>query len=457
MQDDHEPLSDGEAFSRVLDEMAPPSAASDQDLAEVFVRAHGHDWRYVNPWKAWMEWNGSRWEKDEQLRVQFVVSAALRHYVNFGPGSELAEAQKKDLNSSKALARVASMCTNRPLLRATVDQWDRDPWVINTPTGVISLKDGTQCQHAREQYCAKSTAVSPGGDCPLWMSHLDRITGSDLDLQAYLQRAAGYSLTGDTSEHVFFFCFGAGGNGKSVFLDTLSAIMGRYATPASIEMFIRSYNDKPSHEVADLQGARLVFVNEVKKGRAFDESRLNSLTSSKIVKAHRKYEASFEFQPRFKLWFAGNEKPEISGGVDEAMRRRVHIIPFLYTIKEEDRIKNFTELLVAEYPGILRWMIEGCLAWQRIGLEKAEAVQRATDDYLNTEDAFTCWINECCVLSPPASARLLDVYENYKLHCKSVDETPVKRSKMIDALLGHGVTVISDWGLKHLQGIRLIA
>ena len=433
----------------------PTPAGSDQDLACQFATNYGEQWRYVDPWKAWLWWNGSIWERDAIQRIREHAVSLLSHYVNYGDGIALTDTQKKAALSVANQKSVIDASGAHPSIRATVDQWDRDQWIVNTPVGCISLVDGSLSQHSRDKYCTTSTTVHPSGECPLWMSHLDTITGGDVEFQAYLQRAVGYSITGVTSEHVFFFCFGAGGNGKSVFLDAISAILGKYSKQANIEMFIKG-RDQPQHEMADLVGARYVTVNEVKKGRSFDESRINNLTSAKSITTCRKYEHPFEFTPRLKLWFAGNEKPEISGGVDQAIRRRVHIIPFQYTITDDKKIKNFHELLVAEYPGILKWMIEGCMKWQREGLNPPEAVRRATDDYLNTEDAFSCWLNECCTLSPESSTTLADVYENYKLHCKSCEENPVKRSKMVENLKGHGVTVETDYGLKHLQGIRLI-
>jgi putative DNA primase/helicase len=442
-------------FNRAIEELLPLPPGSDTDLGDIFARLYGHNWRYVELWKSWMWWNGSRWERDVILRIRDTVKEMMIHYVEHGAGSLLTDAQKKTQLNNATISNVIAAASSHPLLRATVEQWDLDQWIVNTPTGTLSLIDGTLSQHARQHYCTTSTIVHPKGDCPLWMSHLETITGGDLDLQSYLKRAAGYSLTGVTSEHVFFFCYGAGGNGKSVFLDTISAIMGKYAKQANIDMFLKSRGEQPQHEIADLVGARYVTVNEVKKGRSFDESRINNLTSAKSITTCRKYEHPFEFTPRLKLWFAGNEKPEISGGVDQAIRRRVQIIPFRYTIDETKKLKNFPELLVAEYPGILQWMIDGCREWQRIGLSPPEVVTSATNDYLDNEDIFASWLNECCVLDPPASATLSDVYENYKIHCKMCDETPLKRSKMIEALKGHGVTVASYYGLKHCEGMRL--
>ncbi len=120
----------------------------------------------------------------------------------------------------------------------TVDVWDTDPWLLNTPSGIVDLQTGKMLPHDPEQYITKITAVAPGGDCPRWLQFLDEITGGNVELQQFLQRVAGYSLTGSIREHALFFAYGTGGNGKGVFLNTLSAILADYAAVAPMESFI---------------------------------------------------------------------------------------------------------------------------------------------------------------------------------------------------------------------------
>ena len=173
----------------------------------------------------------------------------------------------------------------------------------------------------------------------------------------------GYALTGITREHALFFLYGTGANGKSVFLNTVSGIMADYATTAPIETFIASRDERHPTDIAGLQGARLVTAFETEDGRRWAESKLKALTGGDRVAARFMRQDFFEFVPQFKLLIAGNHKPRLRA-VDEAMRRRFNLVPFTVTIPEPERDKDLAEKLRDEWPGILRWMVERCLAWQ---------------------------------------------------------------------------------------------
>lgn len=427
---------------------------SQDHLAEIFVEYFGPDWRYVDAWKQWLRWDGHRWEKDKTLLIVDQCRRVVGPIVA-NEGSGIALNSKRSLCSAGHYHGMIDLIKSKRPCRATVEQWEQDPWSFAVPDGIIDLRSGSVRQAVREDYIMHKATVSPGGACPIWLSHLDTITGGDIDLQSYLQRAVGYTLTGSNAEHAFFFCYGSGANGKSVFLDTIFAIMGGYAKAANIEMFLASKVDRPTHEVADLMGARFVLVDEVKKSRAFDESRINRITSAKTLTACRKYEHPFEFTPRLKLWFAGNEKPELTGGVDEAIRRRVHIIPFRFTIPEAARDSKFSEKLQQEYPGILAWMLEGCAEWQRVGLAPSTGVMDATDEYLKSEDPVSAWLHESCELTTTRSVIVKDLYANYKAYCEALGERPMSCKRLLGELKGHGCRTIDEHGLRCLEGLRL--
>jgi putative DNA primase/helicase len=186
---------------------------------------------------------------------------------------------------------------------------------------------------------------------------------------AYLQRAVGYALTGLTQEHALFFAYGTGANGKSVLLSTAAGLLGDYHKTAPIETFTASNSDRHPTDLASLRGARLVTATETEEGRRWAEARIKQLTGGDTISARFMRQDFFEFAPSFKLFIAGNHKPSLRS-VDEAIRRRFHLVPFAVTIPSEERDSDLAEKLKDEWPGILAWLIEGCLEWQTEGLRR---------------------------------------------------------------------------------------
>ncbi len=242
----------------------------------------------------------------------------------------------------------------------------------------------------------KITAVAPQeGPTTVWEAFLRRVTGGDDKILAFLRRMAGYSLTGSTKVHALFFMYGAGANGKSTFINALTGCLGEYHRTAPIEAFIASAQDRHPTDLAGLRGARLVTAVETEEGRRWNESKIKTLTGGDKIAARFMRQDFFEFVPQFKLLFAGNHKPGLQS-VDEAIRRRIHLIPFTVTIPPAERDEALGECLRAEGPGILAWAIAGCLEWQEHGLAPPEAVTAATVSYLEAEDAIAAWIDERC-------------------------------------------------------------
>jgi putative DNA primase/helicase len=259
----------------------------------------------------------------------------------------------------------------------------------------------------------KITAVGPRGDCPRFLAFLNRITGGDAALVSYLQRVLGYALTGVTREHALFFAYGTGANGKSVLLSTVAGILGEYHRTAPIETFVASNGDRHPTDLAGLRGARLVTATETEEGRRWAEARIKQLTGGDTVSARFMRQDFFEYRPAFKLVIAGNHKPSLRS-VDEAIRRRFHMIPFAVTIPADERDVELVEKLKAEWPGILAWLIEGCLEWQAEDLRPPQAVLEATDAYLSAEDAIAAWIDDRCERDPSAWTSSSDLFTSWK-------------------------------------------
>jgi putative DNA primase/helicase len=382
-----------EAF---LDGVTP--AFSDDALALRFADRHEGAVRFVAAWGQWFRYDGKVWRQDATLHAFDLARRICRDASAECNGKK---GEKAALASAKTVSAIERLAKSDRRIAATIDQWDADPWLLNTPDGVVDLRTGRLRANRADDYMTKMTAAGPRGACPLFLAFLARITGGDPEIVAYLKRALGYALTGITREHALFFGYGTGANGKSVLLSTVAGLLGDYHKTAPIETFTASNVDRHPTDLAMLRGARLVTATETEEGRQWAESRIKTLTGGDRVSARFMRQDFFEFTPQFKLFIAGNHRPGLRS-VDEAIRRRFHLIPFAVTIPPEERDGELTEKLKAEWPGILAWIVEGCLEWQVEGVAAPKAVTEATAEYLNSEDAIAAWIEERCERDPNA-------------------------------------------------------
>lgn len=391
---------------------------SEDALAARFTQRHEDHLRYVAAWGRWLQDDGTRWVQDETLHVFDRAREICRR--------ASAECAMKPSTASR-IASAATVAAVERLVRAdrrhaaVVDQWDSDPWLLNTPGGLVDLRTGGIGAHRRDAYCTKLTAVAPGGACRLWDAFLDRVTGGDSELQAFLRRMVGYCLTADTREHALFFLYGTGANGKSVFLNTVMGILNDYAKSAAIETFIASPAEHHPTDLAGLQGARLVAATETEDGRRWAESKIKALTGGDKIAARFMRQDFFEFTPVFKLVIAGNHKPGLRS-VDEAIRRRLHLVPFTVTIPAAERDLALSQKLRAEWGGILRWALAGCLEWQAGGLNPPDSVRDATEAYMAAEDGFGQWLDARCVRVPNAVGLVERLFADWKVWAESAEE-----------------------------------
>jgi putative DNA primase/helicase len=422
-------LSEIAAGSKAL-----PPRFSEEALALRFTRQHANSLRYVNEWGCWMTWGGCHWREDCTLDVFDRVRAMCR------------EASAECGNDEKTGIRLASKVTVAAIERliqsdrrhaALAEQWDSDPWLLNTPAGTVDLRNGMVRGHQSDQYITKLSASGPGGECPCWLRFLDRVTAGDADLQSFLQRISGYCLTGSTKEHALFFMFGTGANGKSVFLSTLAGLLGDYAKTAPVSIFTASNNEQHPTDLAGLRGARFVTAIETEDGRWWAEARIKSLTGGDRITARFMRQDFFEYVPQFKLIVAGNHKPGLRN-VDEAIRRRLHLVPFTVTIPEQERDPDLTATLQAEYSGILQWAIQGCLAWQQEGLNPPTVVRDATRGYLAAEDVVGRWIEERCMLRQDFWTAGAVLYADFQQWCEQAGERSGTKKRFSQTLEDRG-------------------
>lgn len=426
-----------------------PPALSEDALAAVFVRDRGADWASVAA-LGWLHWDGRRWQRDVTSRVREEVRQVCRA-ATAGLDSPR---EARRIASDRTIAAVLRIAAADPAIACPADVFDAYPMLLNTPDGMVDLDTEKTRPHDRDCRLTQMTGTSPGQACPRWMAFLAEVTGGDVALQGYLARLAGYCLTGSNREQVFAFFHGPGGNGKSVFLQTLAAALGDYAATATLDTFMATAQGRHLTELAGLRAARLVIVPETEAGRSWAEGRIKMITGGERIRANFMRQDHFEYLPQFKLIIAGNHRPALNG-VGEAMRRRLHLVPFEVTIPPGARDPRLTSTLQGELPGILGWMIAGCRDWQQQGLAPPARITCAVDDYLAEEDLFGQWIDECCATGPRAKAQSLRLYQCWKSWAEARGLDAGSQRSLGEELRRRGFIPTKVAGARGWQGIAL--
>ena len=419
-------------------------------VADAFTAAHADQLRFDHTRGKWSLWDGARWRREETKLAYRWAHAEARKMARGGKNNTVVTAGK-----AAFAAGVERLAQAGEAFAVTHEVWDGDAWLLGTPDGVIDLRTGRMRPPRPEDYITRLTAVTPaaGEDCPLWLKFLEEATGGDGGMIGFLQRWFGYCLTGITREHALVFIHGDGGNGKGVVMNTIFGILGDHAVNAAMETFTVTRGDKHSTDLAMLDGARMVMASEVEEGQTWAEARIKAVTGGDPITARFMRQDNFTFVPRFKLTISGNHKPALRG-VDNSTRRRFNIVPFTRRPALPD--PELSEKLKAEWAGILRWMINGCLEWQRAGLGAPASVAAATDDYFESQDFFGRWIEDRCNLgwglkSTPAA--LLRSFEDW---CRENREEMVDSRRLRGALeKTQGVYYLKTDGIRLVCGIEL--
>lgn len=402
----------------------------DMGNAERLTDAFSNSIRYSYVNKRWYYYDDRKWCVDQmgvlgRLSDEVVeeMKHSLKDYLQQPCDQDDMEKNfQKHLKYSRSnkgkRAMIAEAMHHVPISTEQMDSYNQ---YLNTPNGVLKLRTGALDPHDPKLYLTKITycEYTDHADCPRWKQFLQEIFNGDQELIRYIQKAVGYSLTGSTQEQCAFFCYGTGRNGKSTFLDVISAMMGDYAIniqPETIMVKHGSGNGANS-DIARLKGARFVTSVEPNEGMKLNEGLIKQLTGGDKVTARYQYGNEFEFTPEFKLWMGTNHKPVIRG-TDTGIWRRVHLIPFTVTIPEEKTDRHLLQHLRAELPGILHWAVEGCLLWQREGLKQPKAVEDATKEYRSEMDVISAFLDDCCVIGA-GREKTRDLYQAY---CKWATE-----------------------------------
>lgn len=384
----------------------------DSGNAQRLVRLHGADIRFVADLQSWLIWNGVYWVRDRVNRVMDLtlsVTADIEdHALTIADDTERQRWGAFAAKSRSRAGRVAMLknAESHPDLVLTPEALDRDKWSLVVRNGVLDLRTSTFTRPRREDLCTRAADVAydPTATCPRWEEFVRFVTCDDAELATYLRRLAGYTLTGDTTAHAFFSLEGVGANGKNVFVETLMFMMGDYATVASTKLLTQG--DK-SHAaiVADLAGARLVFVDEIPQGKHVDVERMKSFTGSARIKAQHMRENWFFFEPQMKFWIAGNEQPRFKDSSD-GIWRRMHRILFRAKVTEEQKIADYARILHEEEgAGILNWCLAGLRDFHERGkkLDAPESVKAAVIELRTDEDHFAAFVDECLEITGDAT------------------------------------------------------
>ena len=447
--------------------MAPAPRINPDDLltdtynARALGRDHGQDLRYCYPWKSWLVWTGTHWQRDTSGMVLRLAKQTVRRLARQAEHLHEEQAVRELLTHIKhslgtaALKAMMDNAQSEEGIAVQPEAFDVDPWLLNCTNGTLDLKTGTLQPHRQDDLITKCLPIAYDADaqCPTWQSFLWRIMGGsqgedtpemgagELEhrqaadeqaraLIAFLQRAIGYTLTGSTREQCLFILHGITKTGKSTFLAILRALLGPYGQQADMESFMHKDRQEVRNDLADLAGSRFVCALEGQEGRRLAESLVKQLTGgTDSLKARFLFQEHFTFKPQFKVFLGTNHKPKISD--DKAVWERIRLVPFTVHIPPPEREKTLDERLQTELPGILAWAVRGCLEWQRLDeLREPAAVVDATAEYRHEMDTLGRFIEECCLVSPQVRVKAGDLYETYKTWCATSGEQTITLTAM---------------------------
>jgi putative DNA primase/helicase len=410
---------DWAALSAILNLNRYPE--NDVGNAQLFVDCFKGDVRYIHePINSWFVWNGSRWLLDDGEKIhQKAQELSLAIMQDASRGSQHDERKRKrgfDLGRRNTIENMLWMARSDPGVVIGRDSIDTDNFLLGARNGVINLRTGELRGGEKGDFVTKACSCNfdAAATAPRWLTFLEEIFAGQTDLVSYIQRAIGYTLTGDTREQCLFFLHGPGANGKSTFIEILVSLLGDYGTTASQNVLCYTRHTKePLDEIASLAGARFVSIAETGDAH-MAEVRIKLLTGGDTVTGKAHYKAANSFRPKFKLWIFGNSKPTIYG-VDYAMWRRIRLIPFNVQFPVEQQDPMLKQTLLAELPGILNWAIQGALDWQTTGrLTPPECVITATEEYQAEEDILREFINERVVPAKNFELEHKELYRVYK-------------------------------------------
>jgi putative DNA primase/helicase len=410
--------------------------------ADRLVHLFGDQIRYCYTWKKWMVWTGTHWQPDKNGTINRLAEKTVRSILIEAARDADPAAKSKWFFSSASAKAIRGMLESAQSKRSMVaDDLDTHPFFLNVQNGTIDLQTGELLPHNPEHYLSRCLPIhfDPEAECLQWKDFLMSIMGGNENLVQYLQRAIGYSLTGNVREQVMFILHGNGANGKSTFLNTIQSLLGEYALQMDSETITSRQQTKIANDIARLRGARFVATSETGEGRRLDENKVKQMTGDDVLVGEFKFQEQFEFRPTHKIWLATNHLPRVKG-TDHAIWRRLPLIPFSQTFwnpekgesgPDELRMdKTLSEKLQSEAVGILTWAITGCLNWKNQGLGWPAEVMQATDAYRSTQDTLQVFLDEECFFGEKAQVKMSTLYGAYTAWASESGERPMSKKEL---------------------------
>ena len=442
---------------------------TDSGNARRLANQFGKDIRYSPERKQWLVWNGKVWEWDiggiRISRLAKKVNMNIYHEAGDEPDDERRKDLTKHARETERQVRLDAMiksAESESNIAIMLVELDANHYLLNVNNGTIDLKTGVVKRHDPADLITELLPIDydPEATSAEWDAFLLRIFAGDTDLISYIQRAMGYSITGDQGEQVFFFCYGRGFNGKSTLLNACRLVMGNYATqvPPTAFMVDKTKRGGPDEAISSLKNKRLVCSTELEDGQRLSVSLVKRMTGGEPLWCEHKFERGYTFQPTHKLWLSGNHEPIITDTTN-SIWYWLKKIPFTVAIPEDERQKGYAEKLVAEHaPAILAWLVKGCVEWAKAGgLGEPEAVKQAVAEYRDQQDILHDYLMERCLFKKNDSMEQKSLYADYKKWAEDNDVNAIGKLNFRARIQEKGA--ISDYGNKHVavwRGIRLL-
>jgi len=423
-----------------------------------------------DPDLGWHWWDGNHWNPDRSLRVLESVDGVVEvlRKESDRQWALYRQAKKEGDDEGKTLAehRARSFWKMAKLLNGTrtrksiltlaaagrdAPPWDRSPWLLPVANGAVDLKTGRLMPGHPSDYLRSGAPVAYREDavCPLWESFLLQVMGGDGKMVAFLKRVLGYAITGLTIHHKFFVFWGRSRNGKGTIIETVKKVMGPLAGPIQAEMLLDQGRSRSSNsaspDIVDLMGRRIIWASETDENRKFSSAAVKLMTGGDTLKGRPLQGMMIEIQPNHTLFLLTNERPSAPAS-DQGFWSRCLLIKFNERFIENPRLPNEHPMdvdlpfkLEAELEGILRWLVEGCLEWQRDGLQPPPRVIADTDEYRGDVDILGRFLSEDCIRFPGAKTQCAELYEHYEKWAKANGLKPWSSIKFSKELVARGL------------------
>lgn len=418
---------------------------TDSGNAQRMFDLHGKKLHYNYAKKKWSFWDDRVWTWDETGYVKRLadnVVEELKREASKEPDEKLREKKLKfaartaNTNGKTAMIKELEHIEGIPVL---LDDFDCDAGLLNCQNGIVDLSNGELKEHDPNALMSRICLpeFDPFANEPKrWLQFLDEITNGDKELQRYLQKCVGYSLTGSIREQCVFFLYGLGNNGKSTFLDVITNLLGSYAANVQPEsIMVRKFGNGAGQDIARLKGVRFAMLEEATEGAQLNEGLLKQLSGGSKVTCRFLYGEEFEYTPEFKLWLATNHKPVIHG-TDSGIWRRIRLIPFEVNIPADKVDKKLKHKLLEESKGILKWMVDGAIAYEKEGLDPPECVKRSTEEYRSEMDLIAAFVDACIEIDYNSTELIPanQVYAIYQRWAKDHNEYEMKTRRFYSEL-----------------------